>query len=140
MSGCSSPASSFMYGDSMLGSSDVHRPFPLNTDWMPSSSPATSLSPRSSFSYLQISSFVYVAVLPRQGDVGIIRINEWAQETEMIMAASNFIAHANEFKFRPTAQSSEQFQAAWKHQRGGLSPLPVDSDPSRGTLRRPTKR
>ncbi|KAJ7836241.1 hypothetical protein B0H14DRAFT_3705330 [Mycena olivaceomarginata] len=53
MSGGSSPASSSMYGDSMLGSSEIHRPFPLNTDWMRSSSPAASLSHRSSSSYLQ---------------------------------------------------------------------------------------
>ncbi|KAJ7836666.1 hypothetical protein B0H14DRAFT_3460560 [Mycena olivaceomarginata] len=57
MSGGSSPASSSMYGDSMLGSSDIHRPFPLNTDWMRSSSPAASLSHRSSSSYLQILEF-----------------------------------------------------------------------------------
>ncbi|KAJ7881711.1 hypothetical protein B0H14DRAFT_2565624 [Mycena olivaceomarginata] len=37
----------------MLGSSEIHRPFPLNTDWMRSSSPAASLSHRSSSSYLQ---------------------------------------------------------------------------------------
>jgi hypothetical protein len=46
------------------------------------------------------------------------------------MATSNFMAHANECKFCPAAQSSEQFQAAWERQHKALPLLLVDSDPS----------